>query len=135
MSQQTENLFIDRYNFSRRVVDHRVPFDLNYSINQPKGSQLWWKAYKQKQIGNFLNLTGLVYATYGVGIGLLLLGIDAWVRSKVYGDSHKSRLDVSRQPYGHVFYENYRNQGTKLGRWNHNFFCFEKQPGCGQDFE
>ncbi|KAL4506758.1 hypothetical protein ABPG72_001179 [Tetrahymena utriculariae] len=129
-----EDFFVDRYNFSRRVVDHRQPYDLNFSINSPVGSRVWFKAWKQKAIGNFLNLVGVHYAFYGAGFCILFIVADAWGREK-YAQPYKSQILHGRQPYGHTFVQNYRNQATDLGRWNHNFACYEKQPGCGRDFD
>lgn len=86
-----EQHFVDRYNFSRRVVDHRQPYDLNFSINKPVGSLLWIKAFKQRVIGNFLNTIGTHYAFYGSMFALTLVIIDAWNREK-YDQPFKSQL-------------------------------------------
>jgi len=77
-----QDSFINRYNFSRRVVDHRQPYDLNFSINKPVGSGLWFKAWKQRIIGNFLNTIGTHFAVYGTLAALTFLIGDAWYREK-----------------------------------------------------
>lgn len=49
-----ENFFIDKYNFSRRVVDHRIPHDFNHAMNQPYFTRPWMMAWRQNFIGKFL---------------------------------------------------------------------------------
>lgn len=48
-----ENFFIDKYNFSRRVVDHRAPFDVNYAINQGPWSKGWRLTTKNIFLGKY----------------------------------------------------------------------------------
>ncbi len=47
----TENFFIDKYNFSRRVVDHRKPFDFNLAINKAPWSKGWRLTKKNMFLG------------------------------------------------------------------------------------
>ena len=36
--QEPKDNFIEKYNFSRRVIDHRLPYDFNYAINNTSNS-------------------------------------------------------------------------------------------------
>lgn len=67
-----------------------------------------------------------VFFVFGVGL------VDAYCRDKT---ENKSALFASRHQWGQRFIWNHKNADTDLGRWNHNFFCFEREPGCGRDFD
>ena len=56
--------FIDRYNFSRRVVDHRRPYDFNYAINQVNQPNKFFSAFSNKLKGNMIHYFGIYYATW-----------------------------------------------------------------------
>ena len=59
-----ENHFIERYNFSRRVVDHRKPFDFNYAINQSSNPNKFFGAFSNKVKGNMVHYFGIYYVTW-----------------------------------------------------------------------
>lgn len=54
MSFNPQGFLIDKYNFSRRVVDHRVPYDLNHAINKPYFSLPWLQATKKRMVGRLV---------------------------------------------------------------------------------
>lgn len=123
MSNQPKQYgFHDRYNFSRRVVDHRIPHDLNHAVNQNPLTPLWYKATKQRFISRMVQNFSMYTACYGVflcfGFGLL----DAYLREDT---ENTSALFHSRQQWGQRFIWNHKNADTDLGRWNHNFYCWE----------
>lgn len=123
----------NKFNFSRRVVDHRVPYDLNFAINQPTFTQGWKESYKQRWIGSLIKTYGL-YAGFAACfvaiIGVYFDGI--WRENRPL--SHQSASFSGKNSRTLHFLRNYRNENTDLGNWNHNFACFEKDPNCGRDF-
>ncbi len=91
------NYFIGNYNFSRRVVDHRIPHDFNYSINKPVLSQPWARAIKHKFIGKFLSSFSIYLAVYGVFAAYSLILADAFYREYYKPDYMKSIIFHPRQ--------------------------------------
>ena len=51
-----EKFQLNRYNFSRRVVDHRYPHDFFYSINKSPWSAQWILATRNWMIGGYIPL-------------------------------------------------------------------------------
>jgi len=65
MPTQPDN-YISRYNFSRRVLDHRIPHDFSYSINSSAPRIHYhahinhWKSYLISNLGLSLALGAFV---------------------------------------------------------------------------
>jgi hypothetical protein len=117
-------------------VDHRIPYDLNYSINRPAFTQGWKEAYKQRFIGNMIKGYGLY-----ISGAVVLLGIFGSYADALYRESkplsHQSAAFTGGKTVGRSvhFQREYKNKMNDLGDWNHNFACFEKEPNCGKDFD
>ena len=47
----TENDFVGKYNFSRRMVNHRVPYDFNYAKEMSFWNANWRINIKNNIIG------------------------------------------------------------------------------------
>ena len=85
MSQNPpESYFIDRYNFSRRVVDHRIPYDLNYAINKPVLSRSWISAWKNKWINNLTHNFAIYGSLFICGLAFVAASWDMSHREKYY---------------------------------------------------
>lgn len=125
-----------RFNFSRRMVDHRVYYDLNYAINRPAFTPGWKTAHVQRFIGNMLKAYGLYVSSAAIVIGLIGAYVDASYREYA-PESHQSMAYNGGRTTGRSVYflRNYKNQLNDLGDWNHNFACFEKETNCGKDFD
>jgi hypothetical protein len=63
-------------------VDHRVPYDLNYSINKPVLSGHWWSAYKNKWIGNLTHNFGIWGSLAAGTLAVIFIGIEANYRKQ-----------------------------------------------------
>ena len=123
-----------RFNYSRRVVDHRVTYDLNYSINKPSFAQGWKEAYKQRLLGNLMKSYGLYACFTALTTALIVSYADAlWRENKPL--SHQSTGFTSSGNRTFHFMKNHKNRLSDLGNWNHNFACFEKDPNCARDFD
>ena len=69
----TENDFIGKYNFSRRMVNHRVPYDFNYAKEMSFWNSNWRINMKNNLIGQyFINFKKdwLKIQDYGIGLPL-----------------------------------------------------------------
>lgn len=123
---------ISRYNFSRRVVDHRMYYDFNYALNKPILSKAWWGTAKNRLIGSIVNSFG-PYVSGGVLIvGGILVTIDTVWRMNTPHESHISQGYFT--PTQNFF--NYNNDfNSSKGKWNHNFACWENDKNCGRDYD
>lgn len=120
--------------YSRKVADHRVPYDFNYAINKPAFSHGWRDAYKQKWIGIMIKSYAL-YGSFAVA-GFVLVGIyfdSLWRESNPL--SHQSSAFKSENNPTVHFLRHHKNKVDNLGNWNHNFSCYENDPDCGKDFD
>lgn len=52
MSDQ-QNYFVGKYNFTRRALDHRYPYDFNHQINLNPLSFGWRLSIKNMVIGKY----------------------------------------------------------------------------------
>jgi len=126
---------INKYNFSRRAIDHRVPHDLNYAINSPVMSKAWLGKAKQRMIGSLIYYFGAYVS--GAAIVICTTGVlaDAYLRrnksdvkqSIVY--EQRWSTPTERYLFGHK-----NKTGEDLGTWNHNFNCWSNEKNCGRDF-
>jgi len=65
------------------------------------------------------------------------VGADAIYRYYVYPPHQQSKfliVDYKNQPGLNYIY-NHENKVSSKGRWNHNFYCWEKDKNCGKDFD
>lgn len=135
-NSKNSNIFVDKYNFSRRVVDHRIPYDFHYSINHPILSNSWRLAWKQRVMGNILYTFGIYVSGFcATAIPLFVLA-DGFYRYATEEDAgrHGNAL-APKQQYGERFIMNHKNQISGKGRWNYTHFCWENEPNCGKDFD
>eukprot|EP01017_Pseudomicrothorax_dubius_P022240 TRINITY_DN239_c0_g1_i5.p1 TRINITY_DN239_c0_g1~~TRINITY_DN239_c0_g1_i5.p1 ORF type:complete len:156 (-),score=34.33 TRINITY_DN239_c0_g1_i5:95-562(-) len=120
-------------NIERSVADHRVPYDLNYSLNKPVLTSRWYSAWKNRVISNGVYYGPIYYSAWA---GLLLSGLlffdSYWRQSR---GVRPNLVTKSRKQYGERFLLNHRDELQNLGRWNHNFACWEAEPYCGNDFD
>ncbi|KRX06530.1 hypothetical protein PPERSA_05143 [Pseudocohnilembus persalinus] len=127
-----EQSVINRYNFSRRVVDHRQPYDLNHAINKAPLTPEWYKSTKQRFISKFVQS----FAVYSACIGVFaVFGLGVWDAYAREGTDNPSVLFHPKQQWGQNYLWNHKNADTDLGKWNHNFYCWERSPNCGRDFD
>ncbi len=126
---------MERYNWDRRMIDHRVPFDFHFDINKPVFSTEWARGFKQKWLGNFFNAWAL-YATLAA-FGVNVIGVYAdWAYRRYYTPHIGHPLDKHISPDPHAAYiHNHSNRVNPKGEWNHNFYCWSNEPNCGRDFD
>jgi hypothetical protein len=66
MSEQG-NFFIGKYNYSRRVLNHRVPIDFNHGITHNPFSFIWRSSFRN-----------LIVAKYNILINSLVRNMSIW---------------------------------------------------------
>ena len=135
-NQFPQEYFIDKFNFSRRVVDHRRPHDLNHAENRPVFNSLWYKALKQRSITKYVRDLPLFSSMYLPFIlGLIVIG-DSYYREYFNdGSQPVSRLTEPNVFWGPKYVLHRGNEDSDLGRWNTVFYCWEKEKNCGRDFD
>jgi hypothetical protein len=136
MSNNENNLrsIIARYNFSRRVVDHRQHYDLNYSINRPILSKAWLGSAKNRFIGSIVYYFGAYVSGAALLIGASIVTIDALYRHYTNHPNQNLLFSAKRISSERFVYSRH-DRTSELGKWNHNFNCWENEKNCGRDFD
>jgi len=136
MSEQNNaNFLINRYNYSRRVVDHRWHHDFNYAQNKAPLTKAWLGSAKQRMIGSIMYFFG----AYASGVAIVICGvgvtIDAYYRYNKPGVRPSVVNEPPKTSVGTEFLLNHGNRDRNLGTWNHNFNCWSNSKNCGRDFD
>ncbi len=131
----TENKFIFGVNFTRKSVDHRLPYDFNYALNQSQLSRPWLKAAKTRFVGQMIRGWGLNFSALAICGAVVLAFADAYYRDAYYPPSQGSRFFNPGENLGEKFVFNHKNVRKDTGKWNHLFSCWEKDANCGRDFD
>ena len=66
-----------------------------------------------------------------------MVGADALYRYYMQPEHQQSKnfmVEYTNHPGLNYIY-NHDNKFTDKGRWNHNFYCWEKDKNCGRDFD
>jgi len=126
---------IRKFNFSRRMVDHRIPYDFNFSINKPILTKPWLGSAKQRFLGSMMYYFGAYFSGGALVIAVTGAFLDAiWRQNRDSKDVKNSILFEPEPTYGERYVFNNKNKSTNLGKWNHNFSCFEGERFCGRDY-
>lgn len=125
---------IGKYNFSRRVVDHRIPYDLNHASTSTN-LKIFYGSWKQKVIANFLGHFGPFVTVWSVVVVGGFVFYDLYHQRSLLDGQYVPSAARDSNLVGMNYIGNRGNMKTDLGRWNHNFACFERQPNCGRDFD
>jgi len=123
---------ISRYNFSRRVIDHRVPHDLNFAVNSPVMSKAWLGKAKQRMIGSLIYYFGAYVSGAAIVISFTGVLAEAYLRPS---DLKPSIVTAPRftTPTEKFLFQNKNKTNQDLGYWNHNFSCWSSEKNCGRD--
>ena len=62
--------FVEKYNFSRRTLDHRQAADFHNAINKTNNPMMWWRAFSQTLKGNLINQFGIYYVSIAMVINI-----------------------------------------------------------------
>jgi hypothetical protein len=129
---------MSRYNFSRRLIDHRVHADFA-SDTHISFSPGWFQLHKQRITAFAIENPGLLYSMTALMAVFTIPFIDYWVKQRLYPEGDKRRSQLERNERGSTSAEKYlmtKNDHTvDLGKWNTLFRCWEKSPNCGRDFD
>jgi len=116
------------------MVDHRVPYDLNYAINKRQFSKPWRFAMKHLWIPKIIEQWPILTSIYIPFVAFFILIADAEIRERTQGSkaiSYRNKEKIRNLEY----IINHDNKNVDTGRWNHNFSCWENDPECGRDFD
>ncbi|CAK92882.1 unnamed protein product (macronuclear) [Paramecium tetraurelia] len=125
---ESSNFFVGKYNFSRRVINHRVPIDFNHGITQNPFDFVWRSSFRNLLVSNLIRNMSMWYCGAAFVIGIAINEFQNYRRQGHAFTTPKT------QPYLN-YVTNSRNKHANLGRWNGNFACWENEPLCGRDFE
>ena len=135
MSEGKHTTVVGNYNFSRRVVDHRVHHDLNYAINKPWYTRAWLGSAKQRYIGTLVHYFGIYMSGSIIVIGGVVIALTGYVRSKKTDGNRGLHWIYNTPRYGENFLLNRNNAQKDTGKWNYLFACYENERNCGRDFD
>ena len=116
---------LTRYNYSRRMVDHRRYFDQGSEINTNKWNARYFAFQKQRFIGHAIENLGVFYGVVCTCATVLIPVVDVYVREYLYPEGSPNRSQLTRlgrgstAPLDYLFYKN--DHTVDKGRWNHNF--------------
>lgn len=125
---------LERYNFSRRMVDHRVAKDFGSGQDQPFFTPSFFHAKKSWAIKIMFNYFGYTLSIVGLGI-VTISTFTAHRRDKDPLERRRSLMSNNdRLPPAIQFLER-MGDPEKFGKWNYVFGCYENTTGCGRDFD
>lgn len=133
MERHNQNL-LQKYNLNRRLADHRVPKDFNSGINKPSLTRAWFKSYSNKVLYEFFYMPGLFMCLGACASAFAYCSFDYMLNNHHTNDDDRGRLQATYSQMPNFKYINHvNNHDDHLGKWNHNFECFENEPNCGRD--
>jgi len=130
-----DKFLVNRYKYSRRVVDHRCHYDFNYAQNKAPFTRAWLGSAKQRMIGSMIYFFG----AYASGVAIIICGVavtaDSYYRLNQPGVKPAPVNQSPRVSVATNYLLNHGNKDKNLGTWNHNFNCWTNDKNCGRDFD